>query len=191
MKNFIKENWFKLGVLLVLLFAVLAFVFYRQPAQTPGTVSATAETSGAKDSPIIRQFINNLPQGDVESQKCKELVSDMTTQISASNAVNSSINASKPNYSLPTGMLVDSKYIYSKKLCLANIDTVSGQAPNNTTTIQIFDLGSNEIFAEYDEKGPVNKDGSVDDTELFLWGKEQQKPFPEITTFWLALKDQF
>ncbi len=184
MKTFIKQNWFKLGVLFVLLFVALAFVFYRQPANTSNVESDAAGTSSTKGAPEIKQFISDLPNGDVDPQKCKELVSDKQTELDYS------LNSAQAHG--PWASLVDSKYIYSKKLCLAYISNHSGGTyPNISSTYQIFDLGSNEIFAEYDEKGAVNKDGSVDDEQLFLWGKEQNKPFLSITSLWYTVTLQF
>jgi hypothetical protein len=161
MTNFIKENWFKLGILLVLLFAVSAFVFYKQSEKTAAVASSTAVAAGEKYAPEITQFINDLPIGDVSPEKCEELAMEVFN---------------RPQ-NMTLGIQNDTKYIYSKKLCLADDMFSTSQ---KTLIDQIVDLGSNEIFAERD-LGTVSR--------LFLFGKEQ-KSFQDFDSLWRAVKEQ-
>ena len=172
MKTFITQNWFKLGILLVLLLAVLAFVFYRQSTKTSGVESSAAKTSYAEGTSEIKQFISDLPNGDVEPQKCKELISDFGDSFFQ-------LGGTSTGQPFPS----DSKYIYSKKLCLVQTQFYNSQ---KQLTDQILDLGSNEIFGER----VIGGTGSGYE-RLSLFGKEQkmsQNLF--FDAVWLAVKEQ-
>lgn len=139
----------------------------------------------------IRYALSKLPTGDVNSQKCKELIEsaklDLQVSMSISDrmSTNSEKKEDRDSYAVQSFRVNASKYVYSKKLCLAyetfnqynpliklNISTSTGMAYAN----QIVDLGSNQIVAEY---GTSDFAGD----KSYIYSKEQKYIF-DIDDFW-------
>jgi len=133
----------------------------------------------------INNFINNLPIGDVDSQKCNELIQAKNADFVASEPSEnymweSSTNLQDKNgYAAVGSDILDSKYLYSHKLCLALLSlTTYDPVTGKQTTIQIIDLGSNNAFFERIIMVPANEASSTE--EYYLYGQRQNKPIDEI-----------
>lgn len=144
----------------------------------------------------VESFLDSLPNGDINSEKCKELISDKDTELSFYNKLDQGMferaetAKDKDGYAQSVSILSDSKYIYSHKLCLIslrinrydpliafNYSTSTGMTYLN----QIVDLGSNEVIAEdyYNDRSGYRLD---------LWNKSEESYFP-ITKIWLRIKE--
>ena len=136
----------------------------------------------------IGDFMHNLPIGDVDSQTCNNLIAAknadlVVTQSMANDEYESATTSEdKSGYAAAGGDMLDSKYLYSHKLCLAEISTTTyTSSQGKTDFFQILDLGSNNAFAENDIMVNEGKD------EYFLYGQEQSKPI-SLSDIWSKIQ---
>lgn len=177
MKKIIKENKIAGGIIFVLL-VILAIVYFdKQP-----TVIQNQTGNMNLQQQQVSDFINNLPIGDINSQKCNELVDAKNTDLTlvyqsvANNMCQSATPQNKERYCKQINDLLDSKYLYSHRLCLAEIHIITMTGMND---FQIIDLGSNDVFAE--KISIENRDS------YYLYNQKQNNPI-DLSDIWSKIQ---
>lgn len=152
-----------------------------------------------KEDSRVSSFLERLPNGDVDSQKCNELVAaeeeNLHISMMISDGAYKSVKNSpqdKEGYAQQLFTVMGSKYMYSHKLCLAfekfNQYNPALRVTHPTSTAmfynnQIVDLGGKEVIAE-----TGSDDISGDKTWLFHQKQEKYLDMSEIWSMVQQLK---
>ncbi len=161
-----KYALFIVVIVLVAIAGGYALGHHSKPISSPNTVNAT--------SAINSDFISSLPMGDVTTTQCNDLISKENDH---ANAVY--VASGSPNTFIET--ISASKYLYSKKLCLALMERVSIYPGDTDTTTDtwIEDMSSGDIFSEIAIR-PVK----TNDVTVWYQGKETTDYSKTPTTLW-------